>query len=124
MPTLFSYGTLQQTAVQLSTFGRALEGEPAELAGFELAVFTVLDPVFVAESGKADHAIVRFTGRPENHVAGTALEVTEKELTDADSYEPAGYIRISATLTSGKQVWVYAQQQQQQQQQQQPTDDA
>ena len=38
MPLLFSYGTLQQPAVQLSTFGRLLQGTPDELLGFEQSV--------------------------------------------------------------------------------------
>lgn len=108
MPLLFSYGTLQQEAVQLSTFGRRLRGEPDELVGFEQSVFRIADPEFVATSGKADHAIVRFTGRPDSRVKGTVLEVTERELAEADAYEPAGYERIRAPLASGREAWVYA----------------
>ena len=108
MPLLFSYGTLQQEAVQLSTFGRRLRSEPDELVGFEQAVFRIEDPAFVAASGKADHAIVRFTGRSDHRVKGTVLEVTEQELAQADAYEPAGYARVPATLASDRQAWVYA----------------
>jgi hypothetical protein len=32
MPRLFSYGTLQQDTVQMSTFGRLLQGQADELA--------------------------------------------------------------------------------------------
>ncbi|MGH9961724.1 MAG: gamma-glutamylcyclotransferase, partial [Pyrinomonadaceae bacterium] len=35
MPLLFSYGTLQQESVQLSTFGRLLQGQGDALLGFE-----------------------------------------------------------------------------------------
>ena len=108
MPLLFSYGTLQQEAVQRSTFGRPLRGEPDELVGFEQGLFEVEDPEFVAASGTAYHAMVRFTGRPESRVRGTVLEVTERELAQADAYEPAGYTRVAATLASGKRAWVYA----------------
>ena len=108
MPLLFSYGTLRQEAVQRSTFGRLLRGEPDDLVGFEESVLRVGDPEFVAESGKADHAIVRFTGRDESRVRGTAFEVSEAELASADRYEPAGYTRILATLASGRRAWVYA----------------
>src|SRR5215813_4594110 len=108
MPLLFSYGTLQQEAVQLSTFGRHLRGYPDALVGFEQTVLTIEDPAFVATSGKADHAIVKFTGRNDRRVNGMVFEVTESELTRADAYEPAGYTRIVATLASGKQAWVYA----------------
>jgi gamma-glutamylcyclotransferase (GGCT)/AIG2-like uncharacterized protein YtfP len=108
MPLLFSYGTLQQEAVQLSTFGRRLRGHPDQLVGFEQAFFRIEDPAFVAASGKADHAIVRFTGRDESRVSGMVLEVTDDELVRADQYEPAGYTRVLATLASGKRAWVYA----------------
>jgi hypothetical protein len=108
VPLLFSYGTLQQPSVQLSTFGRRLAGFPDELVGFEQAVFTVADPAFIAESGTANHAIVKHTGDPASRVAGTVLDVTDEELVTADRYEPAGYTRLSATTASGKIVWVYA----------------
>jgi hypothetical protein len=35
---LFSYGTLQDEAVQLATFGRRLSGEPEVLEGFRIEV--------------------------------------------------------------------------------------
>jgi hypothetical protein len=108
MALLFSYGTLQQPAVQLSTFGRLLQGQHDELVGFERLVRTVEDPEFVAASGQADHAIVRFNGRPGSRVSGTVFEVSDAELARADRYEPAGYTRISATLASGQLAWVYA----------------
>src|SRR5262245_15503013 len=108
MPLLFSYGTLQQEAVQLSTFGRRLVGHADELVGFEQSLFAIEDPEFVATSGRKHHAIVRFNGRSDSRVAGTVFEVTDRELADADRYEPAGYTRIAATLASGRQAWVYA----------------
>lgn len=108
MPLLFSYGTLQQPAVQRSTFGRLLDGQPDELIGFEQSVFKIDDPEFVAASGKAHHAIVRVTGSSDSRVSGTVFEVTDAELAKADQYEPAGYERISTTLASGRQAWVYA----------------
>ena len=108
MPLLFSYGTLQEAAVQMSTFGRLLQGYPDELVGFEQSVLTITDPAFVATSGKSNHAIVRFNGRSESRVKGTVFEMSEHELSQADEYEPAGYKRVLATLGSGKQAWVYA----------------
>jgi len=108
MPVLFSYGTLREEAVQLSTFGRRLQGHADELVGFEQASVRIEDPEFVAKSGKSEHAVVRFTGRSESRVAGIAFEVSEEELAKADRYEPAGYQRIPTTLASGKQAWVYA----------------
>jgi hypothetical protein len=108
MPLLFSYGTLQQEAVQLSTFGRLLRGHPDELVGFEQSLLKIEDPGFVAASGTGHHAIVRFNGREDSRVRGTVLEVSEEELVRADAYEPPGYTRISTTLASGKHAWVYA----------------
>ena len=52
MPLLFSYGTLQQPAVQMSTFGRLLQGHPDELIGFERAVQPLDDPKFAATNAE------------------------------------------------------------------------
>jgi len=91
MPLLFSYGTLQQAAVQRSIFGRLLEGQPDELVGFEQSLFMIKDPKFVAASGKTHHLMVKYNGRNDSRVSGTAFEVTETELAKADKYEPEGY---------------------------------
>jgi gamma-glutamylcyclotransferase (GGCT)/AIG2-like uncharacterized protein YtfP len=108
MALLFSYGTLQHEAVQMATFGRLLRGQPDELVGFEQSLLKIDDPEFVATSGRTHHAIVKFSGRDDCRVRGMVFEVSEAELASADQYEPAGYKRISATLASGKQAWVYA----------------
>jgi hypothetical protein len=108
MPLLFSYGTLQEEAVQMSTFGRVLQGQPDELIGFEQSWLRIEDPQFVATSGRPHHAIVRFNGRHDSRVSGMVFELSESELASADEYEPVGYTRISARLASGKQAWVYA----------------
>ena len=95
MPLLFSYGALQQEAVQLSTFGRRLEGSRDDLPGFQ-------------RSRAGDHENARFTGRGEDRVPGMVFEVTEAELVAADEYEKqAAYTRIKATLVSGKRAWLY-----------------
>jgi hypothetical protein len=108
MPFLFSYGTLQQEAVQMKTFGRRLHGRPDELVGFEQSTMRVDDPAFVAASGQADHAVVRFSGRADSRVRGMLFEVSEEELAAADGYEPAGYTRTATVLASGQKAWVYA----------------
>ena len=108
MSLLFSYGTLHQLDVQLSTFGRRLQGSADELIGFEQGLFEIEDPEFVATSGKAFHVIVKYNGRRDSRVPGTVFEVTDAELASADEYEPAGYKRVSTTLASGKRAWVYA----------------
>jgi Gamma-glutamyl cyclotransferase, AIG2-like len=108
MPLIFSYGTLQQKEVQLSTFGRPLRGEKDELPGFERSRVPIEDPELAARTGRTHHANVTFNGRSDSRVSGTAFEVTDAEMDAADRYERlASYERIAATLASGKQAWVY-----------------
>jgi gamma-glutamylcyclotransferase (GGCT)/AIG2-like uncharacterized protein YtfP len=108
MPLLFSYGTLQQEDVQLSTFGRLLHGQRDELPGFEQSFVRIENPQIVATSGKTHHANVAFNGRSDSRVSGTVFEITDAELVAADQYEQlAAYKRVAATLASGKQAWVY-----------------
>ena len=108
MPLLFSYGTLQEENVQLSTFGRLLQGQRDELVGFEPSLVKIEDPQVVATSGKTHHSNVTFSGRNDSRVSGTVFEITDAELAAADQYEQrAAYKRIAATLASGKQAWVY-----------------
>lgn len=49
---LFSYGTLQLEAVQLSTFGRRLAGHADQLPGYRLAMIEIRDAAIVATSGQ------------------------------------------------------------------------
>jgi len=108
MPLLFSYGTLQQDNVQLSTFGRLLHGQKDDLPGFELSLVRIEDAQVAAASGRTHHANVTFNGGSDSRVSGTVFEVTDSELVLADQYEQtAAYIRITAVLASGKQAWVY-----------------
>jgi gamma-glutamylcyclotransferase (GGCT)/AIG2-like uncharacterized protein YtfP len=107
MPLLFSYGTLQQEDVQLSTFGRLLQGQRDELLGFEQSLVRIEDAQVVATSGKTHHPIVKFNGRNDSRVSGTVFEITDAELASADQYEVAAYKRVVAMLASGKQAWVY-----------------
>ena len=108
MPLLFSYGTLQQDKVQLSTFGRLLQGQADELLGFEPSLVKIADPQVVATSGNTHHANVTFNGKSESRGSGKVFEITDAELAAADEYEQlAAYKRVVATLASGKQAWVY-----------------
>jgi gamma-glutamylcyclotransferase (GGCT)/AIG2-like uncharacterized protein YtfP len=108
MPLLFSYGTLQEDEVQLSTFGRLLQGQKDELPGFEPSLVKIEDPQVVATTGKTHHANATFNGRQDSRVSGTVFEITDAELAAADEYERlAEYKRIPVTLGSGKQAWVY-----------------
>lgn len=104
---LFSYGTLRLESVQLSTFGRQLEGTPDALPGFSQSMVEITDPAVVATSGETHHPIVKYTGHPSDLVAGTVFSVTPQELANADTYEVAAYRRVNVTLQSGLQAWVY-----------------
>src|SRR4051794_17431607 len=94
---LFAYGTLQQEAVQLATFGRKLEGMADALPGYNVEMVQV-------------HRNLRFTGNPDDLVEGMVFRVTKSELEQADAYEPAGYERMVVQLRSGLKAWVYLQQ--------------
>jgi len=108
MPLLFSYGTLQDEKVQLSTFGRLLSGHRDELAGFEPSLVKIENPQLAAKIAMTHHANVKFNGRKDSRVSGTVFEVTDVELAAADQYElPAAYQRIAVVLASGKESWVY-----------------
>ena len=107
MPLVFSYGTLQQEHVQLSTFGRLLQGQGDELVGFEQSFVRIDDPQ-VAAGGKTQHANVTFNGRNDSRVSGTVFEINDAELAAADQYEQlAAYKRVATMLASGKKAWVY-----------------
>ena len=108
MPLLFSYGTLQQESVQLSTFGRPLHGHNDELVGFEPARVKIEDPQIVAASGETHYQNALYNGRDDSRISGMVFEVSDDELVAADRYEQiAAYKRVMTRLASGKQAWVY-----------------
>ena len=104
---LFSYGTLQLDAVQMSTFGRLLDGSADVLPGFEQAMVLIEDAEVVATSGQTHHPILSHSGNPAHSVAGKVFRISPDELAQADRYEVAAYRRVSVTLASGLQAWVY-----------------
>ncbi len=104
---LFAYGTLQAEAVQLSVFGRRLDGQPDALVGYRLRTVRIEDEEFVKTSGTADHRSLEFTGDSSEWVEGTAFRITRAELEQADAYEPDGYTRVLVPLRSGVHAWVY-----------------
>ena len=104
---LFSYGTLRQRDVQLTTFGRELDGRADAITGYELDHVTITDPHVIATSGSDRHPILRPTDRPGAEVAGTVFEISEAELASADEYEVDDYRRIRVPLRSGGHAWVY-----------------
>ena len=108
MPLLFSYGTLQQEEVQVSTFGRKLAGEKDLIVGYEPSLVRIPDPELAARLKKTHHDNISKTGDDWSSVQGTVFEVTDAELAQADSFEAQfAYKRVPAGLASGKDAWVY-----------------
>jgi gamma-glutamylcyclotransferase (GGCT)/AIG2-like uncharacterized protein YtfP len=104
---LFSYGTLQEEAVQLSTFGRRLQGAPDSLPGYKILMIQIQDRDFVAAGAASQHRNLQFTGINSDVVEGFVFAVTRRELEQADAYEPKDYKRVQARLRSGVNAWMY-----------------
>ena len=104
---LFSYGTLQTESVQLSTFGRKLDGSPDALIGYRLRMIKIDDQDFVRTSGAEYHRTLEFTGSASDFVEGTVFSITQQEIEQADAYEPEGYKRVRVQLQSGTEAWIY-----------------
>ena len=108
MPLLFSYGSLQQEEVQVSTFGRKLDGEKDQLIGYEPSLLKITDPAVSARLGKTHHDNISATGDDWSNVQGTVFEITDAELAQADTFEAQfDYKRVNVTLASGNEAWVY-----------------
>ncbi|WP_407316705.1 gamma-glutamylcyclotransferase family protein [Pseudomonas sp. nanlin1] len=106
---LFSYGTLQDKAVQRANFGRELTGEADQMLGYSQSWVEITDPDLLAASGKTHHPIITPSHNDADKVAGTVFQIDEQELAAADAYEVAAYKRVSVALASGLTAWVYVQ---------------
>lgn len=62
---LFSYGTLQDKAVQLANFGRELTGQADRMPGYRQDWVQITDPEVLATSGKSHHPIVSPASGPK-----------------------------------------------------------
>lgn len=108
MPLIFSYGSLQEEAVQLSVYGRVLRGEADALVGWVRTLVEVPEWHKAASQGTTHYANVVRSPASANRVEGTVLELTDAELAASDGYEEeAGYSRLMTTLASGLSAWVY-----------------
>lgn len=105
--TPISYGTLQQSEVQLATYGRELEGEPDVLPGYVLELVEIAREDVVELSGKAIHTIARATGDPADRIAGVVFFLSAEELVASDAYEDSSYRRMEVRLESGETAWAY-----------------
>ncbi|TFF13077.1 gamma-glutamylcyclotransferase [Pseudomonas sp. BCA14] len=106
---LFSYGTLQDKAVQLANFGRELAGQHDAMLGYSQSWVEITDPAVLAASGKTHHPIVAPTTENGRSVEGMVFQISEQELAAADAYEVSDYKRVSVPLVSGLTAWVYVQ---------------
>jgi hypothetical protein len=104
---IFSYGTLQDRAVQLSNFGRELSGSADSLPGYSTSLIAIRDPGVVTTSGKTHHTIAERSGDLADEVCGVVFKITPDELAAADRYEVSEYTRVRVTLKSGLQAWAY-----------------
>jgi gamma-glutamylcyclotransferase (GGCT)/AIG2-like uncharacterized protein YtfP len=108
VPLIFSYGSLQQEAVQRSIYGRALHGEPDEMLDCVRTQIEVPKWHKAAATGLTHYATVTFLPGSGSRVPGTLLELTDAELVVTDGYEQdSEYVRVTAALASGRRVWVY-----------------
>jgi gamma-glutamylcyclotransferase (GGCT)/AIG2-like uncharacterized protein YtfP len=103
---LFSYGTLRQDGVQLSSFGRLLKGRTDALPGWKQEMIEITDVDVLAKSGLRFHPIIT-PGSTSDEVVGMVFEITADELANADRYEVADYKRVTVRLKSGIEAWVY-----------------
>jgi gamma-glutamylcyclotransferase (GGCT)/AIG2-like uncharacterized protein YtfP len=104
---LFSYGTLRQEQVQLSTFGRRLTGFEDSIPGYACSMMEITDPEVLAKSGASFHPIVVRSSDPDAETPGVVFQITEAELSAADAYEVSNYRRVAVRLKSGIEAWVY-----------------
>ncbi|SMN01369.1 hypothetical protein SPONN_2458 [uncultured Candidatus Thioglobus sp.] len=102
---LFSYGTLQNTTVQIETFGRELTGYSDQLLGYKLEIVKIQDDNVVALSGESHHPIA--VASESDSISGKVFEITAEELAQSDKYEVDAYQRVLAKMKSGTPAWVY-----------------
>jgi gamma-glutamylcyclotransferase (GGCT)/AIG2-like uncharacterized protein YtfP len=107
MVYLFSYGTLQQDEVQMSSFGRLLKGADDALPGYQQTMVEITDPEVLRTSGKKFHPIVVPSDNHADAIPGKVFEISEAELAAADAYEVSDYKRVLVRLKSGIDAWVY-----------------
>ncbi len=52
------------------------------------------------------HPIVAFARKGDDRAPGAVFEISDAELTRADAYEVAAYVRVKTSLASGLEAWV------------------
>ena len=108
MPLIFAYGSLRQEEVQRSILGRALNGHPDDLVGFERGSVKIEAANVDNEAARTHHANVIKTDDHNTRISGMVFEITAAELAKLDRYEAEfSYKRVPTTLASGGEAWVY-----------------
>jgi gamma-glutamylcyclotransferase (GGCT)/AIG2-like uncharacterized protein YtfP len=93
---LFVYGAWKNPSVQRKVLGRRAHGSR-----------DILDGYAVSETRVGRRACPALSMRQCSEVKGLAVEVSPRELERADRYETKAFLRIRATLRSGRRAWVY-----------------
>jgi gamma-glutamylcyclotransferase (GGCT)/AIG2-like uncharacterized protein YtfP len=106
---LFSYGTLQLESVQMSNFGRLLDGQDDAMLGYRREMLEITDPEVIRTSGERFHPVISPSDNLEDEVPGKVFLITAAELEAADRYEVSDYKRVNVRLKSGISAWVYVQ---------------
>ena len=89
---IFSYGTLQDAAVQQEQFGRLLTGSADSVTGWRVGLVRITDSEVVRQSGLTHHkALVADDTAPA--IDGMLYWLTADELAAADDYESGEYER-------------------------------
>ena len=83
---LFSYGTLQDKAVQLANFGRELSGQADRMLGYRQDWVEITDPAVLAASGKSHHPIVTPSSQADDSVAGMRRLIEGFTLADSGTF--------------------------------------
>ncbi|MBU2997805.1 gamma-glutamylcyclotransferase [Cellulophaga baltica] len=94
---LFSYGSLQDSEVQLALYNRLLIGQKDSLQGYRIASVKIASL----------YPIIYKTDTLTDLVKGIVFEITEKELLQSDDYEGEFYERVLLQLTSKQKAWCY-----------------
>ena len=101
---LFTYGTLQDEAIQMALLGRKLIGNNDVLLKFKLETLKIPDS---GETEFSTYFIAVYTGIPTDTITGTVYTIHKNELNKLDSYEGPNYKRSLVKLKSDLEAYVY-----------------
>ncbi|MCW2118533.1 gamma-glutamylcyclotransferase family protein [Flavobacterium sp. 7A] len=102
MAKLFAYGSLQETDVQQTIFGRTLKGDADSLIGYTVTKIEIEE-----EFGMASYPIITSTEKLQDIIVGLLYEITDDELLQADTYEGVHYKRMEVLLESNQIAWTF-----------------